>query len=161
MTRCHAARMRPSAALLAVAAAWLVMPSAAHARTATRTVAVHMDAQTKSVVTPPPLPDVEDRGTISGTPFGRGTIDLFAHFDGTHVTVRFTLTTQRGTVRGTADVTLTVNAPDIALAGTAKITGGTKRFRGIRGTGLRVLDTNHLDGQAGHIVMTGRVRLPR
>ena len=104
---------------------------------------------------------VEDRGTVSGTPFGKGTIDLIATFDGTHVTATYTVTTKKGKVFGTTDMTLTVVGNNLTLDGTAKITGGTKAYKGISGRGLKVLDTNTLDGQNGRITLTGKVRLPR
>lgn len=125
-----------------------------------RTVKVRMTAITKSVL-PVVLPDVEDRGTITGTPLGKGTLDLFAHFEGTHVTATFTIRTAKGKVMGTADLTAVIAPPTITFTGTSTITGGTKAYKGITGSGLKVVDTNTLDGQNGRVTMTGKVRLPR
>ncbi len=126
----------------------------------TKTVSVSVKGVTKAVGAPKPG-QVEDKGTVTGTPFGKGKIDLIATFDGTHVTATFTVTTSKGNVFGTSDMTLVVANGILTFTGTSKITGGTKAYKGIRGTGLKVVDTNTPDGQNGRITMTGKVRLPR
>ena len=154
--------MRHTLALLAASTLLVVAAPSAVAKTPakTKTVAVSVKGVTKAVGSPAPG-KVEDRGTVSGTPFGKGTIDLIATFDGTHVTATYTVTTKKGKVFGTTDMTLTVVGNNLTLDGTAKITGGTKAYKGISGRGLKVLDTNTLDGQNGRIALTGKVRLPK
>jgi hypothetical protein len=101
---------------------------------------------------------VEDQGTIKGTPFGRGTIDLkgtLGHglLDGT-----FRMAFRRGEVRGTVHAPFTIANAQITFRGHARITGGTGAFRGIRAHGLGVTDTNTLDGQNGKVAVEGTAR---
>jgi hypothetical protein len=119
---------------------------------------VDVTGSTKSVGSPEPG-TIEDRGTISGTPFGNGTIDLLATFQpGSRMTGTFTLRTKRGAVFGTLDTTYVITGNEIHFTGTADITGGTRSYRGISGTDLAVTDDNTLDGQNGSVTMQGFAR---
>ncbi len=123
-----------------------------------RTHAVSMRGQTKSVGSPAPG-TIEDQGTVSGRPFGKGTIDLFATFaGGNRMTATFTIATERGSAFGTAKTTYTIAGGEIDFTGTAKLTGGTRRYRGIVGRKLKVHDHNTLDGQNGSITLDGSAR---
>ncbi len=98
---------------------------------------------------------LEDRGTISGRPFGDATIRLLATFAGSSVTGTFKVRGERGSAFGTVDMGFTIEGSQITLKGTADFTGGTGRYRGIEGTDLRAYDQNTLDGQNGMIELKG------
>ena len=99
---------------------------------------------------------LHDHGTVAGTPFGDGTIDLYVTFgDNNTATGTFTIDADGGSVFGTVDMTYTVANGEIDFTGTADLTGGTGEFRGIKGTGLAAHDHNTLDGQNGVISLKG------
>jgi hypothetical protein len=119
---------------------------------------VDVAGATKSVGSPEPG-TIEDRGTISGPPFGKGTIHLLATFQpGKRMTGTFTLRTKRGVVFGTLDTTYVVTGNEIEFTGTADLSGGTRRYRGITGQDLAVTDNNTLDGQNGSVTLNGFAR---
>jgi hypothetical protein len=101
---------------------------------------------------------VEDQGTIRGTPFGSGTIDLQGTLGSGALEGTFRMTFKRGEVRGTVHAPFTIAAGQITFRGHGRITGGTGAFRGIHGRGLEVTDTNTLDGQNGQVAVEGTVR---
>lgn len=118
---------------------------------------VSMTAMTKTVGSPSPG-TLEDRGTISGEPFGDGTLDLFATFgDNGAVTGPFQIDGEGGSAFGTLAMTAVISGNEITFDGTATFTGGTGRYRGITGTAA-AHDHNTLDGQNGTVTLTGRVR---
>jgi len=101
---------------------------------------------------------LHDHGTVAGEPFGDGTIDLFVTFgDNSTATGTFTIDAKGGSAFGTVDMTYTVTGNEIDFTGTADFTGGTGRFRGIRGTDLPAHDHNTLDGQNGTLELDGFV----
>lgn len=102
---------------------------------------------------------IHDQGTITGKPFGSGTVDLLATFGANStMTADFTITNGRGSAFGTVATTYVISGSEITFTGTAEITGGTGRYRGIKGTGLEVYDHNTTDGQNGTLKLTGKVR---
>lgn len=113
---------------------------------------------TKAVGVPGPG-QIRDRGTITGKPFGSGTIDLIASFgpDST-MTGEFTITNDRGSAFGTVATTYVISGAEITFTGTASFDGGTGRYRGITGHELQAYDHNTLDGQNGTLTLTGRAR---
>ena len=106
---------------------------------------------------------LHDQGTIVGKPFGSAQLDLIATFGpNSTMTGKFTITNDRGTAYGTVDTTYVIGAgPGIVFDGTGAFTGGTGRYRGIRGANLVAHDENTLDGQNGRVTLTGAVRLTR
>ncbi len=119
---------------------------------------VDLTGTTRSVGSPEPG-TIEDRGTVSGPPFGDGTIDLLATFQpGARMTGTFTIRTGRGAVFGTMDTTYAISGNEIEFTGTADLTGGTRRYRGIAGEDLAITDRNTLDGQNGSVTMEGLAR---
>ncbi len=113
---------------------------------------------TKAVGFPGPG-QIHDQGTISGKPFGSGTVDLLATLGANQtMTAEFTLANGRGSAFGTATTTYSISGSEITFTGTATIEGGTGRYRGITGTNLKVYDHNTLDGQNGTLTLTGKVR---
>jgi hypothetical protein len=119
---------------------------------------VDVTGTTRSVGSPEPG-TIEDRGTVSGTPFGDGSIRLLAEFQpGSRMTGEFTIRTKRGAVFGEMDTTYAISGNEIEFTGTADLIGGTRRYRGIRGEDLAVTDTNTLDGQNGVVTLEGLAR---
>ena len=103
---------------------------------------------------------LEDAGTISGAPFGSGTVDLLVNLNTSDSTATgtFTISTPDGSAFGTESMTFVIDAPNnsITFTGTATFTGGTGPYRGISGT-VDAGDTNTLDGQNGMITLNGNV----
>ena len=116
---------------------------------------VNMTGKTHSV--PPATPGtVEDHGTVTGTPFGKGTIVLVGTLAGGRLTATFRLTFPgRGSVIGTTSMPYTISGNEIDFAGTSRFTGGTGAFRGITSGDLDTHDHNTLDGQNGVLSVAG------
>ena len=101
---------------------------------------------------------LHDHGTVAGEPFGAGTIDLFVTFgDNSTATGTFTIDAKGDSAFGTVEMVYTVTGGEIDFTGTADLTGGTGKFRGIRGTDLPAHDHNTLDGQNGTLELGGFV----
>jgi hypothetical protein len=105
---------------------------------------------------PPATPGtVEDHGTVTGAPFGKGTIVLIGTLSGGRLEATFRLTYAHGSVIGTTSMPYTISATGIDFAGTSHITGGTGAFRGIKSGALETRDHNTLDGQNGTLSVVG------
>jgi hypothetical protein len=115
---------------------------------------VDVAGETKAVDSPEPG-TIEDRGTITGKPFGKGTIRLLVTFEGASATGTFKLRTDKGTAFGTVDMVFTISGNEITFDGTADFTGGKGKFKGIKGENLEAYDNNTLDGQNGTIELEG------
>jgi hypothetical protein len=98
---------------------------------------------------------IEDHGTVSGRPFGRGTIVLVGRLANGRLEGTFRLTFRRGSIVGTVSAPFTVSGGTIDFRGAARFTGGTGAFRGISSGALPVHDTNTLDGQNGRLTVGG------
>jgi hypothetical protein len=114
---------------------------------------VHVVGATRTVGSPRPG-TLEDRGTISGPPFGSGSVSLLATFAGSAITGTFQIHSPRGSVFGTVAMDFTITGSEIAFRGTARFTGGTGAYRGIKGH-LKAHDHNTLDGQSGRFTLDG------
>jgi hypothetical protein len=101
---------------------------------------------------------VHDRGTVTGTPFGDGTVDLVGTLANGRLTGTFRLTYRKGSVLGTVDAPFTITGGTIDFQGTARLTGGTGAYRGITSGARTLTDPNTLDGQHGSLTVAGRVR---
>ena len=118
---------------------------------------VAVTGSTKSVGSPAPGV-IQDAGTISGTPFGEGTVEILVRFtSGSAATGSFEIDTRRGSAFGTVAMTYAITGDEIAFTGTATFGGGTGEFRGIKGT-VNATDHNTLDGQSGSVRLEGFVR---
>jgi hypothetical protein len=113
---------------------------------------------TTHTVTPATPGTVEDHGTLTGTPFGKGSIVLVGKFAGGRLTATFRLTFKRGSVIGTASLPYTIAGNEISFHGKSRFTGGTGAFRGISSGALDTHDTNTLDGQSGKLSVTGSAK---
>jgi hypothetical protein len=108
---------------------------------------------------PPATPGtLEDHGTVTGTPFGRGTVVLVGTLQGGRLDATFRLRLRRGSVLGAVALPFTIADGRIRFRGTARLTAGTGAYRGIAGGPLQVEGSNALDGQDGRQTMTGVVR---
>jgi hypothetical protein len=115
---------------------------------------VHLAGQTREVATSTPG-TLEDHGTITGGPFGRGTIVLVAALKDGRATGTFRLAFPRGSVTGTFSMAFTISGNEIDFVGTSRFTAGTGAYRGISSGDLRVHDHNTLDGQSGRLSVDG------
>jgi hypothetical protein len=114
---------------------------------------VDLDAKTKEVGAS--AAGIEDRGTVTGTPFGKGSIDIIVTLAGGKATGTFRMVFAKGSVTGTVDMPFTISGGEIDFNGTSRITGGTGAYRGITSRALKTHDHNTLDGQNGVVTVTG------
>ena len=98
---------------------------------------------------------VEDRGTLTGKPFGKGSIVLLGTLAQGKLTATFRLLFPDGSVLGTATAPFTIDGSGIDFVGTARFTGGTGAYRGITSGALPLHDHNTLDGQNGTLTVKG------
>lgn len=98
---------------------------------------------------------LEDHGTVTGTPFGRGSVVLVGTLQGGRLEAKFRLRLRHGSVVGAATLPFTVAGGRIAFRGTARLTAGTGAYRGITSGTLRVEGSNTLDGQNGRQTIRG------
>jgi hypothetical protein len=115
---------------------------------------VSLTAATRNVPSATPG-TLEDRGTIMGTPFGRGKVTILASLANMRLTGTFRQVFPRGSVYGTADMAYTIAGNEIHFRGAARFTGGTGAFRGITSGDLVAKDDNTLDGQNGVVSLKG------
>jgi hypothetical protein len=101
---------------------------------------------------------IEDRGTVTGTPFGKGSIDILVTLAGGKATGTFRMVFARGSVTGTVDMPFTISGGEIDFNGTSRITAGTGAYRGITSGALETHDHNTLDGQNGVVTVTGSAK---
>lgn len=116
--------------------------------------AVNVKGTTRTV-TPETPGTVEDHGTLTGTPFGKGSIVLVGKFGNGRLTGTFRLTFPRGSIVGTTSMPFTITGNEIDFKGTSRFTGGTGAYRGISSGALETRDHNTLDGQSGKLSVVG------
>jgi hypothetical protein len=116
--------------------------------------AVELIGTTHTVDSPEPG-TLEDQGTVSGRPFGDGTVDLLVHLGAGTATGSFRIDAAKGSVFGTVAMDFVISGSEITFNGTADFTGGTGRYRGIEAHGLKAFDHNTLDGQSGTFTLEG------
>jgi hypothetical protein len=116
---------------------------------------VKVQGKTRTVTTPATPGTVEDHGTLTGTPFGKGSIVLVGTFGNGRLTGTFRLTFPRGSIIGTTSMPFTFAGNQINFHGTSRFTGGTGAYRGISSGALDTRDTNTLDGQSGRLSVVG------
>jgi hypothetical protein len=115
---------------------------------------VSIDGATKMVPSTTPG-TIEDHGTVTGTPFGRGTVEIVVTLANGRATGSFRMLFAKGSVLGTIDMPFTITGGEIDFRGTARITAGTGAYRGISSGALAAHDHNTLDGQNGVVELTG------
>jgi hypothetical protein len=119
----------------------------------------HVDITGATKTTGSPAPGtLHDEGTITGPPFKSGTVSLLVTLADGHATGTFEIDSPNGDAFGTVDMTYTITGNEIDFVGEAAFTGGTDKFRGIKGEHLQAHDHNTLDGQSGAFTVTGDVK---
>jgi hypothetical protein len=119
--------------------------------------AVSIDGKTKMVTATTPG-TIEDHGTLTGSPFGRGTVEIVVTLAGGRATGSFRMLFAKGSITGTVDMPFTIEGGEIDFRGTARFTAGTGTYRGISSGALAVHDHNTLDGQNGVVSVQGAAR---
>jgi hypothetical protein len=115
-----------------------------------------LDVEGKTHSVDPATPGtVEDHGTLTGTPFGKGTIVLVGKFVDGRLEASFRLTFARGQIVGTTSMPYTISGNEIDFNGFSRFTAGTGAFRGIKSGELATHDHNTLDGQSGVLSVKG------
>jgi hypothetical protein len=128
-----------------------------HRPGARRARALRLTARIRTV--PPSTPGtLEDHGTVSGTPFGDGTIVMVGTLTGGRLNATVRLLFDHGEVRAAVDMPFTIAGGRISFRGTVRLTGGTGAYRGITSGALKAQGSNTLDGQNGRQNLTGTVR---
>jgi hypothetical protein len=89
---------------------------------------------------------ITQRGAVTGTPIGAGTIVMRDRLTGGGVRVAFTVSGVGGSVSGTGAATLHVDGSTVQYHGTAELTGGTGRFSRVRAPNLTVTGSGSLSG---------------
>jgi hypothetical protein len=119
---------------------------------------VSIDGRTKMIKTATTPGTIEDHGTVTGTPFGKGTVQIVVTLKDGKATGTFRMLFGKGSVTGTIDMSFTVSGGEIDFRGTARLTGGTGAYRGISSGALAAHDHNTLDGQNGVVSLKGSTR---
>lgn len=101
------------------------------------------------------LPDVVDEGTVSGTPYGDGTVQLVGKLADGKLTGTLRLRYAKGSITFSIDAPMQVSGNQISFDGTAKALRGTGRYRGVTSGTLTFRDRNTLDGQNGTFTLEG------
>jgi hypothetical protein len=119
--------------------------------------AVDIQGRTKMVTATTPG-TLEDHGTLTGTPFGNGSVEIVVRLAGGRATGTFRMLFAKGSITGTVDMPFTISGGEIDFRGTSRFTAGTGAYRGISSGALQVHDHNTLDGQNGVVELTGTAR---
>jgi hypothetical protein len=115
---------------------------------------IQITGSTRTVDSPKPG-TLLDTGTVAGAPFGPGSITLEVSLAGTRASGPFRIDSPRGSAFGAVEMSFEISGSEISFEGTASFTGGTGKFRGIKGDDLRAYDHNTLDGQSGTFTLDG------
>lgn len=115
---------------------------------------IHVAGATKSV---PSNTEgtVDERGTVTGAPFGQGTIALVGTFTDGTVNARFRLRFPRGEISGTAVLACTTGGDEVDCRGAARFVRGTGAFRDITSGELAVHLHTTADSQSGTLTVDG------
>ena len=118
---------------------------------------VSIDGRTRMVMAQTPG-TIQDEGTVTSTPFGRGTIRIVGTLTGGRLQATVRMLFARGEVSGTVDMPFTIANGEIDFRGTARLTSGTGAYRGITSGELQARDHNTIDGQNGTFAVDGTAR---
>lgn len=147
---------RPLTALTLTALAATLAPAvaAADADAAVRPVRVRFDVRM--------LDDggatMRQTGTFSGSPFGRGRVDIRSAVGGTTgAKITFLMTSSAGKLRGTGTVKLTFSGTNVRYSGTAAIVAGTRRYAKAHSRRLRLDGGGDMTGDHFSVVLSGRI----
>jgi hypothetical protein len=144
---------RIAAALcLCVVGAGLAYPLPAGARSQP------MDLRVTVALVPATGSALHYHGSFTGAPFGRGVTDVTTTLNGSgssHLT--FTLSTRQGSVRGSADATITYRGDTAICRGTARIDSGTGAYSRYRARGLRISGTTSATAEKSTLRLNGTI----
>jgi hypothetical protein len=144
--------------LLPAALAACVMTAAPLAWAAKpRSRALSAAGELKRTAKPGALSTVQE-GTVRGKPFGTGRMVLRSTLKQTRVTSSSMLNTRAGVVRGRATARLTLDGDTATYKGTATITSGTRRYRGVKGSNIRFTGVGPVSAKSTKITLSGSVR---
>jgi len=96
------------------------------------------------------------KGPVTATPLGKGTLTLRTFIQKGRITASFTARIGRSTIRGKATGRVEVDGR-MTYDGTATVTGGTGRFRNARARGLKFTGSAPLNGRTSQIKLRGRL----
>ena len=153
--------MPPRSLSATAAVALLALATPAIAAAPPTAVGVHLSGRTALAKAQSPTVLI-DRGTISGSPVGSGSITLvYTLRPGAGVaSTSFTIVNARGTVTGRAQSRYVVTRLHLTFTGAGSLTGGTGAYKGIRGRPLAFDAVHSITGRREAVVLTGRATLP-
>lgn len=96
------------------------------------------------------------KGPVTVTPLGKGTLTLKTFIQKGRITASFTARIGRSTIRGKATGRVEVEGR-MSYDGTATVTGGTGRFKDARARGLKFTGTAPLNGRTSQIRLRGKL----
>ena len=98
------------------------------------------------------------RGTFTGAPLGSGTVSLVTRLGGGgDATVSYTLSNSRGSISGSANVTLAYSGSTVTYTGAASITKGTGAYRRVRSRNLRISGRAGLTAERVTLSLSGPI----
>jgi hypothetical protein len=98
------------------------------------------------------------RGTFTGAPLGRGTVYLRTRLGGGgDAKVSYTMSNSRGTISGSANVTLSYTGSTVSYKGMASITKGTGSYRRVRSRTLRISGRAGLTAETVTLTLAGPI----
>jgi hypothetical protein len=145
-------RRLPLCAIAVVASVATAWPAMAHSAQVPLkiTAKVHMLAGGRSTLT--------QAGTFTGAPMGHGTVRVRTNVGSSRGSIiTFVLSNSRGSLRGTSDCAVTFKGSQVHYRGTAKITGGTGAYRGMRSRRLRVSGHGDLADENFLVYLAGQL----
>lgn len=149
-------RRAASPVALAVAVAAL---AGAPAASAAKTHKVSASGKVKLTKREPATKKIEQRGTVTGTPFGKGTLTLRSRLAGRkQLEFSIRLVTRHGVVTGSGTATLKASGSQADYRGTIRITGGSRRYAKIRRSKLRVSGVGDSAARTTTVRISGRAR---
>lgn len=150
--------VRVTAAVLVLASA----PAVLAAAPVPRAVPVAIAGSTQLTTVQSPL-ELQDTGTVKGSPVGSGSIvlDYALRPARSMARVDWTITNASGTVSGIAAASYTTSNVAITFTGIGRITRGTGRYAGIRSLPLQFNAKHSKTGKKEAIAFQGSAALPR
>jgi hypothetical protein len=98
------------------------------------------------------------RGSFTGTPLGRGKVNLLTKLGGAgNATVTYTLSNSRGSMSGAANVTLSYSGSTVTYKGAASITKGTGSYSRVRSRTLRIAGRAGLTAEHVTLSLSGPI----
>ena len=97
-------------------------------------------------------------GSFSGTPVGRGTVNVATQVGRGHgALVSFRMFNARGQILGSSDVKVTFRGSTVSYSGVARITRGTGAFSRLGGSRLRISGRGDMTGSRFPLRLIGTV----